>query len=141
MDTHGYVYAFAHQPNGWIKVGVTEKNDEQLCWDRINHYIKQHRLPDDGWEFVGFVPAYEARELETRIHRTLKKFRVPVGRHRELFKCSVAVYLITLNGLNEFVDQSQSLQDRAAPRERQELRIACEALCAGGIGPNEESHR
>ena len=69
MDPHGYVYAFAHQPNGWIKVGMTEKNDEQRCWDRINHYIKQHRLPDEGWEFVGFVATYKTRALETRIRR------------------------------------------------------------------------
>jgi hypothetical protein len=46
MDTHGYVYAFAHQSNGWIKVGMTEKDDPQRCWGRINHYIKQHRLPE-----------------------------------------------------------------------------------------------
>ena len=137
MDPHGYVYAFAHQPNGWIKVGMTEKNDEQRCWDRINHYIKQHRLPDEGWEFVGFVPTYKTRALETRIHRNLKPFRVLLeGKRTELFKCSVAVYLVTLNGLNEFIYQSQSRQDRAALRETEEQRIAGEALCAGGTGPN-----
>ena len=136
MDTHGYVYAFAHQPNGWIKVGMTEKNDEQRCWDRI-HYIKQHRLPDEGWEFVGFVPTYKTRALETRIRRNLKTFRVMLeGKRTELFKCSVAMYLVTLNGLNEFIYQSQSRQDRAALCETEEQRIAGEALCAGGAGPN-----
>src|SRR6516225_8070177 len=75
MDTHAYVYAFAHQSNGWIKVGMTEKNDEQRCWDRINHYIKQHRLPDEGWEFVGFVATYKTRALETRIRWRAKNGR------------------------------------------------------------------
>ncbi len=102
-------------PTGWIKVGVTEKNDEQRCRDSINHCVRQHRLPDDGWEFVGFVLTYKARELQTRIHRNLKEFRVTrEGKCTELFKCSVVVYLITLNGLNEFIDQSQSLRERAA---------------------------
>ena len=120
MDTHGYVYAFAHQPNGWIKVGMTEKNDEQRCWDRI-HYIKQHRLPDEGWEFVGFVATYKTRALETRIRRNLKTFRVMLeGKRTELFKCSVAMYLVTLNALNEFIYESQSRQDSAAPRETEE---------------------
>jgi hypothetical protein len=137
MDRHGYVYAFAHQPNGWIKVAMTEKNDEQRCWDRINNYIKQHRLPDDGWEFVGFVPTYKARELETRTRRNLKEFRLMLeGKPTELFKCSVAVYLVTLNGLNEFIDQSQSRQDRATPHQTEEQGIVREALCAGGTGPN-----
>ena len=141
MDTHGYVYAFAHQPNGWIKVGMTEKNDEQRCWDRI-HYIKQHRLPDEGWEFVGFVPTYKTRALETRIRRNLKTFRVLLeGNRTELFKCSVAMYLVTLNALNEFIDQSQWRQDRAALRETEEQRIAGEALSPSGTGPKSETHR
>jgi hypothetical protein len=63
------------------------------------------------------------------------------GKRTELFKCSVAMYLVTLNGLNEFIYHSQSRQARAAPRETEEHCIAREALCAGGIGPNEESHR
>ena len=58
------------------------------------------------------------------------------GKRTELFKCSVAVYLVTLNGLNEFIVQSQSRQDRAGPRETEEQRIAGEALCADGTGPN-----
>jgi hypothetical protein len=96
MDTHGYVYAFAHPPSSWIKVGMTEKNDEQRCWDRINHYIKQHRLPEDGWELVSFIATPKARELETRIHRDLKKYRVMLeGERTELFKCSVTVYVAT----------------------------------------------
>ena len=137
MDTQGYVYAFAHQSNGWIKVGVTEQDDEQGCWDSINHYIKQHRLPNDGWEFVGFVPTYNVRELQARIHRNLKEFRVTrPGKRTELFKCSVVVYLITLNGLSEFIDQSQSLQNGAAPRETEEQCTVRDALCAGGTGLN-----
>jgi hypothetical protein len=107
---------------------MTEKDGEQGCWDSINHYIKQHRLPADGWEFVGFIPTYNARELQTRIHRNLKEFRVTrEGKRTEHFKCSVVVYLITLNGLNEFIGQSQSLQDRAAPCETEEQRTVRDA--------------
>src|ERR1700688_1144553 len=94
MDTHGYVYAFAHQSKGWVKVGMTEKNDPQRCRDRINHYIKQHRLPDDGWELVTFIAPPKARELETKVHRSLKRFRVMLdGERTELFHCSVTTYL------------------------------------------------
>jgi hypothetical protein len=127
MDTHGYVYAFAHQPSGWIKIGMTEKNDPQRCWGRINHYIKQLRLPEDGWELVSFIATPKARELETKIHRDLKKFRVPLdGQRTELFSCSVNVYLATLKGLDEFIDQSQSGNEHVH-RETEPERIAREA--------------
>src|SRR5271163_2130155 len=128
MDTHGYVYAFVHQPNGWIKVGMTEKDDADHCWLRIGHYIKQHRLPNDGWEFVGFIATYDASELEKRIHRTLKKFRVMLeGERTELFHCSVGVYLAALEALNDFIDHSQSTAQCAVASESEELRIAREA--------------
>jgi hypothetical protein len=127
MDTHGYVYAFAHQPNGWIKVGMTEKNDPERCWGRIRHYIKQHRLPDDGWDLVSFIATHKAREVETKLHKSLKKFRVMLeGERTELFHCSLAVYLAALNELDEFIEQSQSTQERA-PRETEEQRIEREA--------------
>jgi hypothetical protein len=127
MDAHGYVYAFAHQPNGWIKVGMTEKNDPERCWGRIRHYIKQHRLPDDGWDLVSFIATHKAREVETKLHKSLKKFRVMLeGERTELFHCSLAVYLAALNELDEFIEQSQSTQERA-PRETEEQRIEREA--------------
>src|SRR6478752_656073 len=101
MDAHGYVYAFAHQPKGWIKVGMTEKNDPQRCWDRINHHIKQHRLPEDGRDFVGFIATPKPLELERKVHGHLKKFRVMLeGERTELFSCSVTVYIATLKGLD-----------------------------------------
>jgi hypothetical protein len=128
MDTHGYVYAFAHPPNGWVKIGMTEKDDTERCWARIDHYIKQHRLPDQGWEFVGFIATHKARELETRLHRSLKKFRVTLeGERTELFQCSIGVYFAALEHLNDFIDQSQSTGERTAPSESEDQRIAREA--------------
>jgi hypothetical protein len=127
MDVHGYVYAFAHQSNGWIKVGMTEKNDPQHCRDRIKHYIKQHRLPEDGWQLVSFIATPKARELETKVHRSLKKFRVMRdGERTELFHCSVITYLATLTVLEEFIDQSQSGQEYVH-HETEPERIAREA--------------
>ena len=45
---HGYVYAFAHKQEGWIKVGMTNKSDERRCWGRVRNYIQAHSLPDNG---------------------------------------------------------------------------------------------
>jgi hypothetical protein len=127
VNTHGYVYAFAYQSKGWLKIGVTEKSDTQHCWSRINHYIRQHRLPEDGWVLVSFIPTPKARELETKIHRNLKKFRVMFeGERTELFSCSVAVYVETLKYLDDFIDQSQSGREYVH-QETEPERIAREA--------------
>ena len=64
---YDYVYAFAHKKSGWVKIGMTAKEEEQRCWDRINNYIKQHGLPVDGWQFVGFIACTKAQELEARV--------------------------------------------------------------------------
>jgi hypothetical protein len=128
MDTHGYVYAFAHQSKGWVKIGMTEKDDPERCWARIGHYIKQHRLPDTGWDFVGFIATYKARELETKLHRSLKRFRVTLdGDRTELFQCSVSVYFAALEQHGDFIDGTQSRYGHAAPKETDEQRIEREA--------------
>ena len=118
--THGYVYAFANKKHGWLKVGMTSKNEEERCWSRIRDYIKAHSLPPDGWDFVGFIPCMQAQKLETLIHRKLKKFRVANGRSQELFKCSLAVYLGVLDVLDEFIEaNSPDMAAEAARRERE----------------------
>jgi T5orf172 domain len=124
---HGYVYVFQHRARGWIKIGMTDKNDPEHCWGRIEHYAKKHALPADGWDMVSFIETPKARELETALHRNLNMFRVTIGRSRsELFYCSVAVLHAALNGLREFIDDSQRTFDGAA-EETAEQRIAREA--------------
>jgi hypothetical protein len=103
--THGYVYAFAHKKQGWIKVGMTSKDDDQRCWDRVNDYIKAHELPAAGWEFVGFIACMEALKLEKLIHRKLKKFGAVHGKAEELFKCNVSVYMAVLDALDDFIEK------------------------------------
>jgi hypothetical protein len=116
--THGYVYAFANKKYGWLKVGMTSKNEEEQCWFRIRDYVKAHSLPSDGWDFVGFIPCMQAQKLEALIHRKLRKFRVAKGKSQELFKCSLSVYLSVLDLLDEFVEANSP--DIAAEATRQE---------------------
>lgn len=101
---HGYVYAFAHKAQGWIKIGMTGAPDEARCWGRIFDYIKAHKLPPKGWEFVGFIASTEAQKLETFIHRKLIKFRViQDGGRTELFKCSITAYMSALDLLDDYI--------------------------------------
>ena len=101
---HGYVYAFAHKAQGWIKIGMTGAPDEARCWGRIFDYTKAHELPPKGWEFVGFIASTEAQKLETFIHRKLIKFRVNQdGGPPELFKCSITAYMSALDLLDDYI--------------------------------------
>jgi hypothetical protein len=105
---HGYVYAFHFRnPKGasWIKVGMTSSDDEAACWGRINGYIKAHNLPSKGWEFVGFVARVEAYALEKRLRQRMHKFRFVQGSARELFRCSLSVYLGMLDAEDEFIKE------------------------------------
>jgi T5orf172 domain-containing protein len=122
-NTHGYVYAFAHKGQGWVKVGMTTSDDEARCWGRISHYIKAHSLPAKGWEFVGFIPSTNAQALETLVHRKLAKFRVVRnGGRTELFHCSVIAYMATLDLLDEFI--AKTSPEGAAEAARQAAREA-----------------
>jgi len=104
---HGYVYAFAHKHDGWIKIGMTSSEDELRWWGRIRDYIKTLGLPSDGWEFVGFIASHHPMELEAKIHRKLMPFRaVLYGRTTELFRCSIDVYIAALDKLHDFIDNA-----------------------------------
>ena len=108
QSKHGYVYAFHYRnPTGasWIKVGMTSSDDEAACWGRIKDYIKTHNLPGKGWEFVGFVACVEAYALEKRLHGRMHKFRFVQGSARELFRCSLSVYLGMLDAEDEFIKE------------------------------------
>ena len=103
---HGFVYAFHYHNGGtteWMKVGMTSRNDEAACWGRINDYIKSHNLPRDGWSFVGFVACREPLELEQRLHRRLRPFRIQRGAARELFRCSIPMYAAMLGQEGDFI--------------------------------------
>jgi hypothetical protein len=85
MSAHGFVYAFHYRNKGvqLLKVGMTASND--ACWGRIKDYIREHNLPANNWEFVGFVECREALALEQRLHRRLAPFKATQGSARELF--------------------------------------------------------
>jgi hypothetical protein len=102
---HGFVYAFHYRCNDteWMKVGMTSSADEAACWGRIRDYIKSHNLPRDGWSFVGFVACREPRELEQRLHRRLRPFRIQRGAARELFRCSIPMYAAILGQEGDFI--------------------------------------
>ena len=106
---HGYVYAFRyrHKNVEWMKVGMTDNDDEAACWVRIKDYIKQHDLPRDGWSFVGFIACTQARELEQRLHRRLRKYRIKQGSMRELFRCSMLVYEAVTEAEYEFITTNE----------------------------------
>src|SRR3984957_16922002 len=106
---HGYVYAFRyrHRNIEWMKVGMTDNDDEAACWLRIKDYIKQHDLPRDGWSFVGFIACTQARELEQRLHRRLRKYRIKQGSMRELFRCSMLVYEAVTEAEYEFITTNE----------------------------------
>jgi hypothetical protein len=106
---HGYVYAFRyrHRNIEWMKVGMTDNDDEAACWLRIKNYIKQHDLPRDGWSFVGFIACTQARELEQRLHRRLRKYRIKQGSMRELFRCSMLVYEAVTEAEYEFITTNE----------------------------------
>src|ERR1700722_19677566 len=106
---HGYVYAFRyrHKNVEWMKVGMTDNDDEAACWLRIKDYIKQHDLPRDGWSFVGFIACTQARELEQRLHRRLRKYRIKQGSMRELFRCSMLVYEAVTEAEYEFITTNE----------------------------------
>jgi T5orf172 domain len=126
MD-HGYVYAFEHRARGWLKIGMTDKNDAEQCWRRIENYAKEHSLPADGWEMVSFIPSPKAHELETTLHQHLSMFRVKIGSQRtELFYCGVPMLQSILAGLREFVEGAQAALDSAAS-ETADQRLAREA--------------
>ena len=113
---HGFVYAF-HYCDGnteWLKVGMTSRNDEAACWGRINDYIKSHNLPRDGWSFVGFVACREPRELEQRLHRRLRPFRIH-GAARELFRCSIPMYAAMLDHEGDFIIANEPGEVSAQP--------------------------
>ena len=106
---HGYVYAFRyrHKNVEWMKVGMTDNDDEVACWLRIKDYIKQHDLPREGWSFVGFIACTQARELEQRLHRRLRKYRIKQGSMRELFRCSMLVYEAVTEAEYEFITANE----------------------------------
>jgi hypothetical protein len=100
---HGYVYAFEHKGQGWIKVGFTNR-DEAYCWNRIRNYAEARGLPADGWTFLKLVASTRARELEARLHRKLSRYRIRQDdSETELFHCDVASYTAALASLSEFV--------------------------------------
>ena len=79
---------------------MTSKSDERRCWGRIRNYIRAHSLPDNRWEFVGFIASMEAQKLEVLIHRKLSKFRVMKRKGpSEFFKCSIEVYMVAQRAL------------------------------------------
>jgi hypothetical protein len=102
---HGFVYAFRyrHKNVEWMKVGMTDSDDEAACWGRIKDYVKQHDLPRDGWSFVGFIASTQAHALEQRLHRRLRKYKITKGSMRELFRCSVVMYEAILDAEYEFI--------------------------------------
>ena len=104
---HGYVYAFEHKGQGWIKVGFTNK-DEAYCWNRIRDYAETRGLPPDGWAFLKLVASTRARELEARLHRELRRYRIRQDDgDTELFRCDVATYTAALISLSEFVTATE----------------------------------
>jgi hypothetical protein len=121
---HGFVYAF-HYHSGtteWLKVGMTSRNDETVCWSRINNYIKSHNLPRDGWSFVGFVACREPLELEQRLHQRLRPFRIQRGAARELFRCSIPMYAAMLGQEGDFIianEPGEMTPTAPAPSQRQ----------------------
>jgi hypothetical protein len=100
---HGYVYAYYRKTkkSEWIKIGFTASHDEAACYARIKDYIKQHDLPPDNWNFYSFVACTEARELETRLHKHLRRYRMPGV--REVFNCSRGTYETILDREQEFI--------------------------------------
>jgi hypothetical protein len=106
---HGYVYAFRYRYKNveWMKVGMTDNDDEAACWLRIKDYIKQHDLPRDNWTFIGFIACMKAHELEQRLHRRLRKYRIKQGRMRELFRCSMLVYEAVTEAEYEFITANE----------------------------------
>jgi hypothetical protein len=123
---HGFVYAFHYHNGGtteWMKVGMTSRNDESACWSRINDYIKTHNLPRDGWSFVGFVACREPLELEQRLHRRLRPFRIRRGAARELFRCSIPMYAAMLGQEGDFIIANEpgemTVPTAPAPSQRQ----------------------
>jgi hypothetical protein len=103
---HGYVYTFHYCNKNieWIKIGMTDSDNEVACWNRIKDYIKQHNLPRDGWKFVGFIACTEARELEQRLHKHMRHFRYKKGNARELFACAISIYMEALRYEGAFID-------------------------------------
>jgi hypothetical protein len=96
---------------------MTGAPDEARCWGRIFDYIKAHRLPSKGWEFVGFIASTEAQKLETFIHRKLVKFRViQDGGRTELFKCSITAYMSALDLLDDYIVSTSPDDARDAAR-------------------------
>lgn len=100
----GYVYAFHNKPCGLLKVGMTDRSDESSCWGRIRDYVLTHNLSSTGWEFVGFVASKSAAQLEQSLHRKLAKFRFMHASARELFKCSVSIYLAALDQFEDMIE-------------------------------------
>ena len=98
------MYAFEHKENGWIKIGMTNRPDETYCWTRIHHYCKIRSLPENGWTIIGVVKSSKPNELERRMHRRLRQYRVTqADGETELFKCGVLIYEAALESLNEFI--------------------------------------
>ena len=124
QSAHGYVYAFhyRHKNVEWMKVGMTDSDDEASCWGRIKDYVKQHDLPRDGWSFIGFIACTEAHALEGRIHRSLSPYRNRRGSARELFSCSLSMYHTVIKDEYAFImehepdDEEQEIE-RAKQRE------------------------
>jgi T5orf172 domain len=101
---YGFMYAFEHRGNGWIKIGMTNRPDETYCWTRIHHYCKTRSLPENGWAIIGVVKSSKPNELENRMHRRLRQYRVTQDDgETELFKCGVLIFEAALVSLNEFI--------------------------------------
>jgi hypothetical protein len=120
---YGFMYAFEHKENGWIKIGMTNKPDETYCWTRIHHYCKTRSLPENGWALVGVVKTSKPNTLEGRMHLGLSRYRVTQDDgETELFKCDVLIYEAALASLNEFIVGNQPRTNAEALAHVEQLR-------------------
>jgi len=98
----GCVYFFKHK--GWnpIKIGYSSHESPSGRFEQFKTYAPF------GCEIVGFIKTYEAKELETKLHKQFKSFRLK----GEWFSITEEVVfdLIDLHSSNEQKEELYNLQ-------------------------------
>jgi T5orf172 domain len=115
----GYVYVFFNPNLNWVKVGMTDKDDQKYCENRLFDYLRSHSIPSKGWAFICAFRTNHPSIVEKAIHEKLRPFKVSNGSARELFSCSP---IITIPIIMEIISEYHVLSNQEEINNKDDIK-------------------